>query len=95
MAADKDGDGHLEKKEWILFNNFLRDDEVKQNVIKHALEAVDANKDGMISYEEYMDDYKERVSLLETKSDFLWIVKMMVSAKHALTTKISAKQYFR
>ena len=58
------GDGFLSKTEWVLFNNPLKDVNVEQTVIEEALSALDANNDRVLSHEEYMADWFEKVSNL-------------------------------
>jgi len=52
----------LDKTEWILFNNPLKDDAVKNAAIEEALGVVDTNKDGKISLEEYFADWHQKVN---------------------------------
>jgi len=54
--ADKNADGKLDKDE---FNSFLHPehhDHMKPLIVKETINDIDTNKDGFISYEEYMND---------------------------------------
>ena len=60
-ACDLNANGKLNKAEWILFNNPLKDDAVKTTIFDYALQAVDTDKDGKISRDEYLADWHEPV----------------------------------
>jgi len=54
--ADKNADGKLDKDEFNAFLHPENHEHMKPLVVKETLQDVDKNKDGFISYEEYMDD---------------------------------------
>ena len=64
-ASDINQDESLDKGEWILFNNPLKDAAVKNAAIEEAMLHVDINKDGKLSLQEYLDDYRQKVQTLK------------------------------
>lgn len=56
-AADVNADELLDKAEWILFSNPIRDEAVKNTVIAESMAVVDTDKDGKLSLEEYLSDW--------------------------------------
>lgn len=69
-GSDINGNGMLDRSEWILFNNPLKDEAVKDAIIAEGLGVVDTNKDGKLSLEEYLADWHTKpniVSELEHK----------------------------
>lgn len=63
-ASDLNGDEMLDKTEWILFNNPLKDAAIKDATIEEALGAVDTNIDGKLSLDEYLADWREKPNYL-------------------------------
>ncbi|XP_071954799.1 calumenin-B-like isoform X2 [Antedon mediterranea] len=55
-AADKDGDGNLNKEELTAFLHPEEFDHMREVVIDETMEDVDKNQDGSVSLEEYIGD---------------------------------------
>lgn len=62
-GSDINGNGMLDRSEWILFNNPLKDEAVKDAIIAEGLGVVDTNKDGKLSLEEYLADWHTKVKI--------------------------------
>jgi len=58
MAADANEDGKLTKEEYSTFYNPGKNPEQTEFAVKSAVEFVDKDGNGMISLEEYSNDYK-------------------------------------
>ncbi|XP_061174316.1 calumenin-like isoform X3 [Saccostrea echinata] len=55
-AADKDGDGYLNKEEFADFLHPEEAEHMRDIVVKETMEDIDKDKDGFISLEEYIGD---------------------------------------
>jgi len=60
-AADINGDGLLDDKEWLLFHNPLKDEAIQNAAIEESMPHVDRNSDDKISFDEYVNDFREKV----------------------------------
>ena len=58
MAADANEDGKLSKEEYTSFFNPGKNSEQTEYAVKEALQFVDKSADGMISREEFDNDYR-------------------------------------
>merc|ERR1712168_844712 len=67
--ADKNADGKLDAEEFNAFLHPEYHDHMKPQVVKETMQDVDKNKDGFISYEEYMDDVWPESERKEAKKD--------------------------
>ena len=59
QAADDNRDGKLSLIEYKRFKNPLKSNELRDLAIEWALRSADKNKDKKISFEEYMNDFRE------------------------------------
>uniref|UniRef100_G3MTL2 Reticulocalbin-3 n=1 Tax=Amblyomma maculatum TaxID=34609 RepID=G3MTL2_AMBMU len=69
--ADFDGDGALDKTEFKSFLHPEEDERVRHVVVTEAVELMDTDKNGIVSFEEYMDHLR-RVSGPEKDKDKNW-----------------------
>jgi len=59
QAADEDRDGKLTLIEYTRFKNPMKSASLRDLAIEWALRSADKNKDKKISFEEYMNDFRE------------------------------------
>jgi len=73
MAADQDKDMRLTKKEFLSFSHPEEDANMRPHVLSQVLSEKDLNKDGELSFQEYVGDRgqgKDKEWLLEEKDRF-------------------------
>ena len=61
-AADQNTNGFLNRDEWLHYNNPFKVQEVKDKMLEKVMEKIDTDRDGAISLQEYLNDWKIRVS---------------------------------
>ncbi|KAJ8921076.1 hypothetical protein NQ315_015872 [Exocentrus adspersus] len=55
-AADRNGDGQLDSREWLSFSHPEEDPNLLPVILKQTLKEKDLDGDGFISFQEYMSD---------------------------------------
>lgn len=73
LAADTNGDGVLDKVEFLAFSHPEEDEHMKPHVVAQVLKSKDQNGDGTISFQEYLGargEGKDKEWLLSEKDRF-------------------------
>jgi len=73
LAADTNGDGFLDKAEFLAFSHPEEDDNMKPHVLEQVLKARDTNGDGSINFQEFLGsrgEGKDKEWLLTEKDRF-------------------------
>uniref|UniRef100_A0A8C4QKC7 Reticulocalbin-3 n=1 Tax=Eptatretus burgeri TaxID=7764 RepID=A0A8C4QKC7_EPTBU len=69
-GADQNGDGELEKEEFVAFTHPEEFEHMKDLILTETMEDIDKNQDGFISVDEYLGDMYEP---LEGESEPDWV----------------------
>jgi len=73
-VADKNADGKLDKDEFNAFLHPENHEHMKPLIVKETIHDVDTNKDGFISYEEYMNDLWPEKERPKNGSEPEWVL---------------------